>query len=165
MSRTSMPILAISSLAVLFMNAVRMTIPKRIGSTPRKKLRHTDSNGANARSWYTAAIPAARASRGDWNATGVPYIAYSPEVGWCTPDRILMNVDFPAPLSPSTHVTCPALTLVVMSFRAMTLPKYFDTPTSSIGSLMSASFHGGRGGRLRRRPRGAGPVADPLVGE
>ena len=38
-----------------------------------------------------------------------------------------MNVDFPAPLSPSTHVTSPALTLVVMFCRAMMLPKYLLT--------------------------------------
>ncbi len=37
-----------------------------------------------------------------------------------------MNVDLPAPLSPSTQVTWPALTTVEMSFSAMTLPKYFD---------------------------------------
>ena len=37
-----------------------------------------------------------------------------------------MNVDLPAPLSPSTHVTSPALTTVETSLSAMTFPKYFD---------------------------------------
>ena len=35
-----------------------------------------------------------------------------------------MNVDFPAPLSPRTHVTWPAFTTVETSFNAITLPKY-----------------------------------------
>ena len=42
-----------------------------------------------------------------------------------------MSVDLPAPLSPSTHVTSPARTLVVMFCRAMTLPKNFDSRCSS----------------------------------
>ena len=57
-------------------------------------------------------MPALRASRGVVKCTGLPYIVYSPELGWCTPERILMNVDLPAPLSPSTHVTLPASTRV-----------------------------------------------------
>ena len=38
------------------------------------------------------------------------------------PARILMNVDLPAPLSPSTQVTSPAFTVVVTSRSAMTEP-------------------------------------------
>ena len=74
-------------------------------------MRHTESSGASARSWNTVAMPALRASRGVVKCTGEPYIVYSPELGWCTPERILMNVDLPAPLSPSTQVTLPASTL------------------------------------------------------
>ena len=66
------------------------------------------------------------ASRGVTKFTWVPYIVYSPELGWCTPDRILMNVDLPAPLSPRTQVTLPASTRVVMFSRAVTLPKYLQ---------------------------------------
>ena len=45
-----------------------------------------------------------------------------------------MNVDLPAPLSPSTHVTSPAPTPTLMSFSATTLPKYLETSrTSSSG--------------------------------
>ena len=45
-----------------------------------------------------------------------------------------MNVDLPAPLSPSTQVTSPAPTPTLMSFSATTLPKYFETlRTSSSG--------------------------------
>ena len=40
-------------------------------------------------------MPALRASRGVVKCTGEPYMVYSPELGWCTPERILMNVDLP----------------------------------------------------------------------
>ena len=46
-----------------------------------------------------------------------------------------MNVDLPAPLSPSTHVTWPALTTVETSFSAMTLPKYLPMPLTSSSGL------------------------------
>ena len=36
-----------------------------VGSAPRKKLRQTDISGTIARSWYTVAMPSARASRGE----------------------------------------------------------------------------------------------------
>ena len=52
-----------------------------------------------------------------------------------------MNVDLPAPLSPSTQVTWPALTTVETSFSAMTLPKYRPMPrTSRSGGPLSGSF-------------------------
>ena len=65
--------------------------------------------------------------------TGVAVHEYSPELGWCTPDRILMNVDLPAPLSPSTHVTLPGFTRVVMFSRRVTLPKYLEMLRSQQG--------------------------------
>ena len=43
-----------------------------LGSEPRKKFRHTDRSGAMARSWYTVAMPRARASRGESKLTGSP---------------------------------------------------------------------------------------------
>src|SRR4029450_1658639 len=52
-------------------------------------------------------------------------------VGGKTPARILMSVDLPAPLSPSRHSTSPARTSIVMSSRAITWPKYFETPRAS----------------------------------
>ena len=46
-----------------------------------------------------------------------------------------MNVDLPAPLSPSTQVTWPELTTVETSFSAITLPKYLlISRTSSSGA-------------------------------
>ena len=77
-------------------------------------MRQIDISGAIARSWYTVAMPAAFASRGERKWTSRPSIRKLPSSWRCTPARILMNVDLPAPLSPSTHVTSPAWTLVVM---------------------------------------------------
>ena len=53
-----------------------------------------------------------------------------------------MNVDLPAPLSPSTHVTWPALTTVETSLSAITLPKYFEmSRTSSSGAPFVVVAH------------------------
>jgi two-component system CheB/CheR fusion protein len=76
-----------------------------------------------------------RASRGEENSTGVPYIVYSPELGWCTPERILMNVDLPAPLSPSRQLISPARTSSETPSSATTAPKYLE--------MLRASSSGG----------------------
>ena len=124
-SRMSMPILSSSSLATrlaLGMSTQRTGQMPLLGSSPSQKLRQTDISGTTARSWYTVAIPRSSASRGDLNWTSSPSSSTSPASCWCTPDRILMNEDFPAPLSPRTQVTLPASTVVLMSSRAMMLP-------------------------------------------
>src|SRR6202140_5602480 len=151
-SRTSMPIFCISSRMTILANRVFSLLagPKpMVGSDPRKKLRQIDISGTVARSWNTTEMAAARASLGPANRTFLPSIRNSPSsCGW-TPDRILIKVDLPAPLSPSTHVTSPARTSIEMSLSAMTLPKYLLTwRTSSRGipvALMSASSQGARG--------------------
>ena len=67
-------------------------------------------------------MPSASASRGEEKVRFSPSTTKSPLVWACAPARILMNVDLPAPLSPSTQVTSPALTVVVTSRRAITEP-------------------------------------------
>src|SRR5882672_4416298 len=151
-SRTSMPIFCISSRMTRFANRASSLLasPKpTVGSEPRKKLRQIDMSGTVARSWNTTEMPAARASRGPPNRTLAPSMRNSPSsCGW-TPDRILIRVDLPAPLSPSTHVTSPARTSIEMSFSAITLPKYLLTwRTSRRGAplwLMASSTAGARG--------------------
>ena len=98
-----------------------------VGSSPRKKLRQIDISGTIARSWKTVAIPLWRASRGEANCTSAPVDAQLPSSRWYTPERILISVDLPAPLSPRTHVTSPASTCSETSWSALTLPKYFET--------------------------------------
>jgi hypothetical protein len=64
----------------------------------------------------------ARASRGELKCTASPSTSSRPASGWWTPERILMKLDLPAPLSPRMQVTSLALTCVEMSFSATTLP-------------------------------------------
>jgi hypothetical protein len=115
------------------------------GSLPRKKFRHTDISGTVARSWNTVAIPAPSASRGELNEACSPLTKNSPSVGWCTPLRILISVDLPAPLSPSTQVTVPGSTCREMSRSAITLPKLFPTFFSCSAGVTSVGG-GGRSG-------------------
>ena len=75
--------------------------------------------------------------RGEPKCVASPSTSNSPSLCWCTPDRILMNVDLPAPLSPSTHVTSPGPTDTVMSLRVTTLPKYFDTLRTSSSAVIA----------------------------
>src|SRR2546422_14521 len=143
-SRTSMPILPISSRITFFanpMSSLRAGPMPRVGSEPRKKLRQMDIRGTVARSWNTTEMPAARASRGPPKCTLCPSTRSSPSSCGCTPERILISVDLPAPLSPSTQVSSPPLTCIEMSRSAITLPKYLLTfRTSRSGMTFFESF-------------------------
>ena len=155
-SRMSMPIFDISSRVTPL---AKSTLKRRngqkplVGSEPRKKFRQIDISGIIARSWYTVAIPLARASRGESNSTGSPSNRYSPSLGLCTPERVLMSVDLPAPLSPSRQVTSPARTNIDTSWRAITDPKYLETfLTSRIGGPVGRALVDRRGlGHLGHR--------------
>ncbi|KQR97098.1 hypothetical protein ASG00_12500 [Microbacterium sp. Leaf351] len=133
-SRRSIPICLradfVTSLAFFTERSPRAFGPLT-GSLPRKKLRQIDIRGTVARSWNTVAIPRPSASRGDENSTGSPSSVTEPELGLWTPDRILISVDLPAPLSPRTHVTVPGSTRRLMSRSAITLPKVLPTFFSS----------------------------------
>src|SRR5687767_12331896 len=63
------------------------------------------------------------ASFGVRSTVGLPSISTSPESGRCTPDRILISVDLPAPLSPTRPIDSPWPILRLTSFRAWT-PEY-----------------------------------------
>ena len=105
-----MPILTISSWvirAIVSMDSQLNGFGPRLISRPMKKLRVTLMRGLSARSWYTVPMPAWLASRGELNSTSLPSIMILPEVGLCTPERILIKVDLPAPLSPSSAWTSP----------------------------------------------------------
>ena len=52
--------------------------------------------------------------------TGLPSIRISPDVGVSVPDRILTSVLLPAPLSPMSAVTSPALTSKLAPDSALT---------------------------------------------
>ena len=93
---------------------------------------------ASARSWYTVAIPASVASLGERKCTGLPCQMISPPLGSQMPAIVLISVDLPAPLSPTSAVTCPAGISRLMSVSACTGPKFFPMPRSR--SSGSASF-------------------------
>ena len=61
-------------------------------------------------SWWTVWMPARRASRGVAGANGSPPTSTVPPDAPIAPERILISVDFPAPLVPMRPTTSPAAT-------------------------------------------------------
>ncbi|KIX76386.1 hypothetical protein SF23_17110 [Streptomyces sp. MBRL 10] len=90
-------------------------------------------HSTRARSWWMKDIRRAACSV----PSGWPATVTSPASGRCTPARILMRVDFPAPLGPR---------------RARTLPPWMSRPTES-----SARVPPNRLRRPRIRTRGGSP--------
>src|SRR5690554_3141831 len=145
-SRTSMPMLAISSWTIasaFFRSKLRKGPQPLVGSRPRKKFLVTLMSGWIERYWWTVAMPRSSASAGLANVTRSPSRIISPWSALCTPERILIMVLLPAPLSPSRQWTSPGRTVIEMSLRAMTLPKYLlMLRTSSAGCSISACLCG-----------------------
>ncbi len=83
-----------------------------------KMLSRTLRFGARLSSWWMIEMPRSRASDDDENVTGLPSSSITPEVGLTTPDRIFINVDFPAPFSPKSVVTLPRRMSKLTPFRA-----------------------------------------------
>src|SRR6516162_3931832 len=85
-------------------------------------------------------MPAAVASRGVRKCTVLPCQISWPCDGSQIPEMVLISVDLPAPLSPTSAVTCPAGTSRSMSVSARTGPKLFPMPRScSSGACPTAS--------------------------
>src|SRR4051812_29459877 len=123
-------------------------------------------------------MPCSSASRGEPNDTAEPSTRNTPSSCLCRPATILISVDLPAPLSPSTQVISPAATSSVMSRSAMMLPYRLPTPSSetsgaedspvlmirSLPRLRAASYdqvdHGG--GEHHRPEEELEPVRVPL---
>ena len=57
--------------------------------------------------WWIVATPIALASLGLDQRTDSPFHEMRPSVGWIAPDRILINVDLPAPFAPKRPCTWP----------------------------------------------------------
>src|SRR6478609_171076 len=68
-------------------------------------------------------MPSFMADLGEAISTGLPSILISPRSGRCTPERILISVDLPAPLSPTRPHTSPGWTSRSTPLRACT-PEY-----------------------------------------
>ena len=76
--------------------------PPRFCISLRKIFSATVRSGSRLVAWYTVKIPSARASRGLLNCTCRPPKVMVPLSAGNTPERMLMSVDFPAPLRPTS---------------------------------------------------------------
>src|SRR3972149_1897435 len=76
-------------------------------------------------------MPNCRAWVGEGMSTGRPRRRISPPSRWCTPPRMRISVDFPAPFSPTSAWTSPARTSNRTSCRACTPGKALRIPRIS----------------------------------
>src|SRR5215212_5592778 len=84
-------------------------------------------------------MPSAVADWGLLTCTGLPSNRYSPSSIWLMPAMVLIRVDLPAPLSPTSAVTLPAWAAKSTSVSAWTAPKRLLTPRSSSRGAPSPS--------------------------
>ena len=126
-------------------------------SRPMKMLSRTDRLGARLSSWWMMEMPRSRASVDEAKVTGEPSSAISPDEGWMTPERTFIRVLLPAPFSPKSVVTWPALTSKLTPLSAWTAPK--DLATFLASSTVwpragAARAPEGAGAAVTRTPRG-----------
>src|ERR1700748_706411 len=99
------------------------------------------------------AIPACWALRGEAKATSSPRSRTVPLSSWYTPVISLINVDFPAPFSPTSACTDPACSSIETSSSARTpANRLLADVTANTGVVISL-----------RRPRGDGLLSVGLV--
>ena len=91
----------------------------------------TDSSGMISGSWWTMRMPASCASRAEANATGRPSTAMLPWSGACSPSRMRISVDLPAPFSPTSAVTVAAGRSRLTPLSAWTTPNRLAMPVSA----------------------------------
>src|SRR5579875_1132024 len=87
-------------------------------------------------------MPAARAASTLLGANGSPLSHIDPASGFWKPHRILISVDLPAPLSPSSPSTSPLRRCRLMSRSAVIGPKRLamcSTRSTSSGALTGAT--------------------------
>ena len=70
-------------------------------------------------------------SRGLENSTFLPSKNIDPTLCLNKPDNTFINVDFPAPLSPTIPKTSPGRSLRFAFSSAVIVPKYFEIPLAS----------------------------------
>src|SRR5579862_238116 len=100
-------------------------------SRPRYMFWTTSRLSQRARSWYTTSIPSRAASFGPWIWTCSPSKKISPLSAVCVPATVLIRVDLPAPLSPTSAMTSPFRTSKSTSVSAWTEPNDFVMSLSS----------------------------------
>src|SRR5215218_7529091 len=127
-------------------------------------------------------IPARIASAGLDSVIGEPSTSMVPSSGRCTPYRIFISVDLPAPFSPTSACTVPRRTVMLTSWLATTPGKRLVIPLSrtagaavwTSGAVLTellvtaaGARRAGEAGRGAGRsgatlPRHPGPASRPL---
>ena len=116
----------------------------------------TVRSGKRRGSWWTTAIPSARAWAGPWMLRLARRRArIVPLSGWWTPARILTSVLLPAPFSPTSAWTSPGSRSSETSSRAWVAANRFEIPRSSARGGAAA----GAVARSRRGLVGVGSAA------
>ena len=77
------------------------------GSWPSTMFSHTVRFAASMNAWNTMPMPSAIASFGDEKTRSSPLTSIVPSFGWCAPYNVFINVDLPAPFSPTIAWTVP----------------------------------------------------------
>ncbi len=143
-------------------SAARSSRPARRGRCCRKMFSATENAGIRLRSWCTTPMPARWASCGLPSCTvrsspSGPGSRNGPPSGRYTPVRILIRVLLPAPFSPSSACTLPAVRVSVASSRARTpgnvLTSFSADSTTVIVDLRRACRGTDRAAPRRGRPR------------
>ncbi|OPZ99023.1 MAG: hypothetical protein BWY72_00551 [Bacteroidetes bacterium ADurb.Bin416] len=98
--------------------------------------------GTRFSSWCIMAIPACWASATLANRIGWPSLFKVPSKSSYTPEKMFINVDLPAPFSPTKALTAPALTLKSTPSRASTPGKRLVTATASSNTVSDMSNQG-----------------------
>src|SRR4051794_39781924 len=81
-------------------------------------------------------MPSERAWSTERSSTSSPFTTTLPSSGFWKPEMIFINVDLPAPLSPSSPSTSPCLRCRSMLRSAVTGPKRLATPSTRRASLV-----------------------------
>ena len=84
--------------------------------------------------WKTIPMPWAIASAGVAKETSEPLTLMVPSSGFCTPYRIFISVDLPAPFSPTRAWMVLDLMVMSMSWLAITPGNRLPIPLSSMAS-------------------------------
>jgi len=113
-----MPKLRISSTAILSALAMsRCGTGPALGRLAQKEVSR-DAHHRNRANFLMDVASQPRASRGLEKRVWTPSTKIAPELGGWNPDRILISVDLPAPLSPSRHRIEPGWTDIETSLSA-----------------------------------------------
>ena len=113
-------------------------------------------SGNRRGSWWTTAMPSARAWAGPAITVGSPSTRIVPVSGWWTPARILTRVLLPAPFSPTSAWTSPARRSSDTSVRAWVAANDLDTPDSETFTAVSGAVSAGASTAAVMRPDRAG---------